>query len=185
MTTILQKLKTRTITKKHQQNPTTAKTSRWEHPISRHALKGASPGGAPPPGGAVGAARGGQRPDVGAPRGAGASLRDDVAPTARRLLPLSGSPVVVVRCCFSCRHCLQGFGVLVSHGVDRGWMRPGWLSLGWSDGKGCKWWRWSDRLDMIMLFKGNSSRLEHLIEKIQANKENHEVSSDEIKGLIY
>ncbi|VVC91973.1 unnamed protein product [Leptidea sinapis] len=35
---------------------------------------------------------------------------------------------------------------------------------------------------MIMLFKGNSSRLEHLIEKIQANKENHEVSSEEIKG---
>lgn len=34
-----------------------------------------------------------------------------------------------------------------------------------------------------MLFKGNSSRLEHLIEKIQANKENHEVSADDIKGL--
>lgn len=36
--------------------------------------------------------------------------------------------------------------------------------------------------DMIMLFKGNSSRLEHLIEKIQANKENHEVTSEDIKG---
>lgn len=35
---------------------------------------------------------------------------------------------------------------------------------------------------MIMLFKGNSSRLEHLIEKIQANKENHDVTPDEIKG---
>ncbi|XP_041975177.1 zinc finger protein 423 homolog [Aricia agestis] len=31
---------------------------------------------------------------------------------------------------------------------------------------------------MIMLFKGNSSRLEHLIEKIQANKENHDVTED-------
>ncbi|XP_050681264.1 zinc finger protein 423 homolog isoform X2 [Leptidea sinapis] len=37
---------------------------------------------------------------------------------------------------------------------------------------------------MIMLFKGNSSRLEHLIEKIQANKENHEVSSEEIKEAL-
>jgi hypothetical protein len=36
-----------------------------------------------------------------------------------------------------------------------------------------------------MLFKGNSSRLELLIEKIQANKENH-VSEQDIKGtLIY
>lgn len=35
---------------------------------------------------------------------------------------------------------------------------------------------------MIMLFKGNSSRLEHLIEKIQANKENHDVTSEELKG---
>ncbi|CAH0405358.1 unnamed protein product [Chilo suppressalis] len=34
---------------------------------------------------------------------------------------------------------------------------------------------------MIMLFKGNSSRLEHLIEKIQANKENHDVIADDIK----
>jgi hypothetical protein len=32
-----------------------------------------------------------------------------------------------------------------------------------------------------MLFKGNSSRLELLIEKIQANKENH-VSEQDIKG---
>lgn len=37
---------------------------------------------------------------------------------------------------------------------------------------------------MIMLFKGNSSRLEHLIEKIQANKENHDVISDDIKGNV-
>lgn len=37
---------------------------------------------------------------------------------------------------------------------------------------------------MIMLFKGNSSRLEHLIEKIQANKENHDVSPDDLKGTI-
>lgn len=35
---------------------------------------------------------------------------------------------------------------------------------------------------MIMLFKGNSSRLEHLIEKIQANKENHDV---DIKGNYF
>lgn len=35
---------------------------------------------------------------------------------------------------------------------------------------------------MIMLFKGNSSRLEHLIEKIQANKENHDVTTEDIKG---
>lgn len=34
---------------------------------------------------------------------------------------------------------------------------------------------------MIMLFKGNSSRLEHLIEKIQANKENHDVTSEDLK----
>jgi hypothetical protein len=33
-----------------------------------------------------------------------------------------------------------------------------------------------------MLFKGNSSRLELLIEKIQANKENHNVSEQDIKG---
>jgi hypothetical protein len=33
-----------------------------------------------------------------------------------------------------------------------------------------------------MLFKGNSSRLELLIEKIQANKENHNVSEEDIKG---
>jgi hypothetical protein len=33
-----------------------------------------------------------------------------------------------------------------------------------------------------MLFKGNSSRLELLIEKIQANKENHIVSEQDIKG---
>lgn len=33
-----------------------------------------------------------------------------------------------------------------------------------------------------MLFKGNSSRLEQLIEKIQANKENHNVSEQDIKG---
>lgn len=33
-----------------------------------------------------------------------------------------------------------------------------------------------------MLFKGNSSRLELLIEKIQANKENHHVSDQDIKG---
>ena len=33
-----------------------------------------------------------------------------------------------------------------------------------------------------MLFKGNSSRLELLIEKIQANKENHHVSEQDIKG---
>lgn len=32
-----------------------------------------------------------------------------------------------------------------------------------------------------MLFKGNSSRLEHLIEKIQANKENHDVTSEDLK----
>lgn len=38
---------------------------------------------------------------------------------------------------------------------------------------------------MIMLFKGNSSRLEHLIEKIQANKENHDVISDDIKGKMH
>ncbi|KAL4712631.1 hypothetical protein ACJJTC_007928 [Scirpophaga incertulas] len=37
---------------------------------------------------------------------------------------------------------------------------------------------------MIMLFKGNSSRLEHLIEKIQANKENHDVISDDIKEAL-
>ncbi|XP_013191174.2 zinc finger protein 423 homolog [Amyelois transitella] len=37
---------------------------------------------------------------------------------------------------------------------------------------------------MIMLFKGNSSRLEHLIEKIQANKENHEVTTDDIKEAL-
>ncbi|CAH4031164.1 unnamed protein product [Pieris brassicae] len=37
---------------------------------------------------------------------------------------------------------------------------------------------------MIMLFKGNSSRLEHLIEKIQANKENHDVSTDDIKEAL-
>ncbi|XP_045495753.1 zinc finger protein 423-like [Colias croceus] len=37
---------------------------------------------------------------------------------------------------------------------------------------------------MIMLFKGNSSRLEHLIEKIQANKENHDVSSEDIKEAL-
>ncbi|CAH2050434.1 unnamed protein product, partial [Iphiclides podalirius] len=35
---------------------------------------------------------------------------------------------------------------------------------------------------MIMLFKGNSSRLEHLIEKIQANKENHDVTTEDIKA---
>jgi hypothetical protein len=35
-----------------------------------------------------------------------------------------------------------------------------------------------------MLFKGNSSRLELLIEKIQANKENHNVSEQDIKGTI-
>jgi hypothetical protein len=34
-----------------------------------------------------------------------------------------------------------------------------------------------------MLFKGNSSRLELLIEKIQANKENH-VSEQDIKGKL-
>lgn len=34
-----------------------------------------------------------------------------------------------------------------------------------------------------MLFKGNSSRLELLIEKIQANKENHHVSEQDIKGM--
>jgi hypothetical protein len=34
-----------------------------------------------------------------------------------------------------------------------------------------------------MLFKGNSSRLELLIEKIQANKENH-VSEQDIKGTL-
>ncbi|CAD0194821.1 unnamed protein product [Chrysodeixis includens] len=38
--------------------------------------------------------------------------------------------------------------------------------------------------DMIMLFKGNSSRLEHLIEKIQANKENHDVTSEDIKEAL-
>lgn len=38
---------------------------------------------------------------------------------------------------------------------------------------------------MIMLFRGNSSRLEHLIEKIQANKENHDVTTDDIKGTFY
>uniref|UniRef100_A0A2H1VFF6 SFRICE_034190 n=1 Tax=Spodoptera frugiperda TaxID=7108 RepID=A0A2H1VFF6_SPOFR len=37
---------------------------------------------------------------------------------------------------------------------------------------------------MIMLFKGNSSRLEHLIEKIQANKENHDVTSEDIKEAL-
>ncbi|OWR44696.1 zinc finger protein 423 [Danaus plexippus plexippus] len=37
---------------------------------------------------------------------------------------------------------------------------------------------------MIMLFKGNSSRLEHLIEKIQANKENHEGISEDIKQAL-
>ncbi|XP_068626726.1 zinc finger protein 423 homolog [Battus philenor] len=37
---------------------------------------------------------------------------------------------------------------------------------------------------MIMLFKGNSSRLEHLIEKIQANKENHDVTTDDIKEAL-
>ncbi|KAI8438551.1 hypothetical protein MSG28_011019 [Choristoneura fumiferana] len=37
---------------------------------------------------------------------------------------------------------------------------------------------------MIMLFKGNSSRLEHLIEKIQANKENHDVTSDDLKEAL-
>ncbi|XP_021206278.1 zinc finger protein 521 isoform X2 [Bombyx mori] len=37
---------------------------------------------------------------------------------------------------------------------------------------------------MIMLFKGNSSRLEHLIEKIQANKENHEVTSEDLKEAL-
>ncbi|KAG6440479.1 hypothetical protein O3G_MSEX001307 [Manduca sexta] len=37
---------------------------------------------------------------------------------------------------------------------------------------------------MIMLFKGNSSRLEHLIEKIQANKENHDVISEDIKEAL-
>ncbi|XP_026493706.2 zinc finger protein 423 [Vanessa tameamea] len=37
---------------------------------------------------------------------------------------------------------------------------------------------------MIMLFKGNSSRLEHLIEKIQANKENHDVTSDDLKQAL-
>ncbi|KOB78463.1 Uncharacterized protein OBRU01_02025 [Operophtera brumata] len=37
---------------------------------------------------------------------------------------------------------------------------------------------------MIMLFKGNSSRLEHLIEKIQANKENHDVTTEEIKEAL-
>ncbi|KPJ07604.1 hypothetical protein RR48_11160 [Papilio machaon] len=35
-----------------------------------------------------------------------------------------------------------------------------------------------------MLFKGNSSRLEHLIEKIQANKENHDVTTDDIKEAL-
>lgn len=39
---------------------------------------------------------------------------------------------------------------------------------------------------MIMLFKGNSSRLEHLIEKIQANKENHDVTPEDLKRkLVY
>ncbi|XP_072943153.1 zinc finger protein 423 homolog isoform X2 [Epargyreus clarus] len=37
---------------------------------------------------------------------------------------------------------------------------------------------------MIMLFKGNSSRLEHLIEKIQANKENHDVTTEDIKEAL-
>ncbi|XP_047021367.1 zinc finger protein 423 homolog isoform X1 [Helicoverpa zea] len=37
---------------------------------------------------------------------------------------------------------------------------------------------------MIMLFKGNSSRLEHLIEKIQANKENHDVTSEDLKEAL-
>ncbi|KAJ1524515.1 hypothetical protein ONE63_011007 [Megalurothrips usitatus] len=35
-----------------------------------------------------------------------------------------------------------------------------------------------------MLFKGNSSRLELLIEKIQANKENHHVSEQDIKAVV-
>ncbi|XP_069681891.1 zinc finger protein 423 isoform X2 [Periplaneta americana] len=35
-----------------------------------------------------------------------------------------------------------------------------------------------------MLFKGNSSRLELLIEKIQANKENHNVSEQDIKDAL-
>ncbi|CAG9796575.1 unnamed protein product [Diatraea saccharalis] len=35
-----------------------------------------------------------------------------------------------------------------------------------------------------MLFKGNSSRLEHLIEKIQANKENHDVITEDIKEAL-
>ncbi|CAK1602060.1 unnamed protein product [Parnassius mnemosyne] len=35
-----------------------------------------------------------------------------------------------------------------------------------------------------MLFKGNSSRLEHLIEKIQANKENHDDTTDDIKEAL-
>lgn len=42
--------------------------------------------------------------------------------------------------------------------------------------------RISKAVDMIMLFKGNSSRLEHLIEKIQANKENHDGIAEDIKG---
>lgn len=38
----------------------------------------------------------------------------------------------------------------------------------------------------MMLFKGNSSRLELLIEKIQSNKENHEGSTrDIVKGICY
>ncbi|CAH2242169.1 jg22882 [Pararge aegeria aegeria] len=37
---------------------------------------------------------------------------------------------------------------------------------------------------MIMLFKGNSSRLEHLIEKIQANKENHDVTTEDLKQAL-
>lgn len=35
-----------------------------------------------------------------------------------------------------------------------------------------------------MLFKGNSSKLELLIEKIQANKENQDVSDQDIKGNV-
>lgn len=35
----------------------------------------------------------------------------------------------------------------------------------------------------VMLFKGNSSRLELLIEKIQANKENQDVIDQHIQGL--
>ena len=33
-----------------------------------------------------------------------------------------------------------------------------------------------------LLFKGHSSRLQLLIEKIQANKENHNVTEQDLKG---